>query len=108
MIVARCLQTQSILKRLTIEQWSTIEKSPFSVTSPSFIQYESRLSGFHACMNVSCDLCFSQSQLRIAYFHANGKYYYADESIYLSLSPAYTDRFSVYDKKSDRKLVHVR
>ena len=74
-IVARCLQTQSILNRLTIEQWSTIEKSPFSVTSPSFIQYESRLSGFHACMNVSCDLCFSQSQLRIAYFHANGKYY---------------------------------
>ena len=76
-IVARCLQTQSILKRLTIEQWSTIEKSPFSVTSPSFIQYESRLSGFHANMNVSCDLCFSQSQLRIAYFHANGKYYIA-------------------------------
>ena len=74
-VVARCLQTQSILNRLTIEQWSTIEKSPFSVTSPSFIQYESRLSGFHACMNVSCDLCFSQSQLRIAYFHANGKYY---------------------------------
>ena len=69
-IVARCLQTQSILK-----QWSTIEKSPFSVTSPSFIQYESRLSRFHACMNVSCDLCFSQSQWRIAYFHANGKYY---------------------------------
>ena len=31
-IVARCLQTQSILNRLTIEQWSTIEKSPFSVT----------------------------------------------------------------------------
>ena len=29
-IVARCLQTQSILNRLTIEQWSTIEKSPFS------------------------------------------------------------------------------
>ena len=25
-IVARCLQTQSILNRLTIEQWSTIEK----------------------------------------------------------------------------------
>ena len=39
-IVARCLQTQSILNRLTIEQWSTIEKSPFSVTSPSFIQYK--------------------------------------------------------------------
>ena len=30
-IAARCLQTQSILNRLTIEQWSTIEKSPFSV-----------------------------------------------------------------------------
>ena len=54
-IVARCLQTQSILNRLTIEQWSTNENSPFSVTSPSFIQCESRLSGFHACMNVSCD-----------------------------------------------------
>ena len=52
-IVARCLQTQSILNRLTIEQWSIIEKSPFSV--PSFIQYESRLSGFHAYMNVSRD-----------------------------------------------------
>ena len=24
--VARCVQTQSILNRLTIEQWSTIEK----------------------------------------------------------------------------------
>ena len=78
-VVARCLQTQSILNGLTIEQWSTIEKSPFSVTSPSFIQYESRLSGFHACMNVSCDLCLSQSQLRIAYFHANGKYYLRNE-----------------------------
>ena len=54
-IVARCLQTQSILNRLTIEQWSIIEKSLFSVTSPSFIQYESRLSGFHAYMNVSRD-----------------------------------------------------
>ena len=53
-IVTRCFQTRSIF-RLTIEQWSTIEKSPFSVTSPSFIQYESRLSGFHAYMNVSCD-----------------------------------------------------
>ena len=29
------------LNQLTIEQWSSIEKSPFSVTSPSFIQYES-------------------------------------------------------------------
>ena len=54
-IVARCLQTRSILNRLTIEQWSTIEKMPFSVTSPSFIQYESRLFGFHAYMNMSCD-----------------------------------------------------
>ena len=54
-IVARCRQTQSTLNRLTIEQWSTIEKSTFSVTSPSFIQHESRLSGFHARMNVLCD-----------------------------------------------------
>ena len=49
-IVDRCLQTQSVLKRLTIEQWSTIEKSPFSVTSPRCIQYECRLSRFYACI----------------------------------------------------------
>ena len=99
-IVARCLQTQSILNRLTIEQWSTIEKSPFSVTSPSFIQYESRLSGFHACMNVSCDLCFSQSQLRIAYFHANGKYYKTNKSATISLKEKYT-QFHVTVKMRD-------
>ena len=34
-------------------------------------------------MNVSCDLCFSQSQLRIAYFHANGKYYNRNQLIYV-------------------------
>ena len=38
-ILARLLQTQSIVNRLTIEQWSTIEKSPFSVTSPSISHF---------------------------------------------------------------------
>ena len=61
-IVAEGLKTQSVFILLTIEQWSTMEKSPFSVTSPNFIQYESRLSRFRAGMKVSCDYCFSQSQ----------------------------------------------
>ena len=43
-IVAGCLQTQSVLNRLTIEQSSTIEKSLFCVTSPSFIQYHNMIN----------------------------------------------------------------
>ena len=65
-IVARCLQTQSILNRLAIEQWSIIEKSPFSVTSPSFIQYESRLSGFHAYIILTIRVKVGNAQLRLA------------------------------------------